>query len=178
MSPDSQKAGIILSYWDTSKYSIIINGGYFTPEFQPLGLFKIDGKFINKRKPKKLSGFVAIDKKGVVSILTHSDDLSPYHSILQSGPYVIDPGSKIGIRSNDGEISRRTLIGKTTGNEIMIIITSPVSLYDLANFIKNKFPNIERLLNLDGGPSTALKTGSIEIVNVLPVRNYIFKKKD
>ena len=164
--PDPQKAGIILTYWDASKYSIIINGGYFTPDFQPVGLLKINGKFLNKRKPKKLSGFVAMDKKGIISILTHNDDLSPYSSILQSGPYVIDPGSKIGIISNDGEISRRTLIGKTTGNELVIIITSQVSLFDIANFIKKKFPDIDRLLNLDGGPSTALKTDSIEMVNV------------
>jgi uncharacterized protein YigE (DUF2233 family) len=176
--PDAQKAGIILSYWDASRYSIMINGGYFTPDFQPLGLYKINGNLINKRKPKKLSGFVAMDRAGGISILTHNDDLSSYPSILQTGPYVIDPGSKIGIRSNDGKISRRTLIGKTTGNGLVIIVTSPVSLYDLANFIKMRFPDIERLLNLDGGPSTALKTDSIEVVNVLPVRSYIFKKKD
>jgi uncharacterized protein YigE (DUF2233 family) len=176
--PDAQKAGIILSYWDASRYSIMINGGYFTPDFQPLGLFKINGNFINKRKPKKLSGFVAMDREGGISILTHNNNISSYPSILQTGPYVIDPGSRIGIRSNDGKISRRTLIGKTTGNELVIIVTSPVTLYDIANFTKKRFPDTERLLNLDGGPSTALKTDSIEVVNVLPVRSYIFKKKD
>lgn len=176
--PDSQKAGNILSYWDASRYSIMINGGYFTPDFKPLGLFKINGNFINSRKPKKLSGFVAMDRSGGISILTQKDDLSSYPSILQTGPYVIDPGSRIGIRSNDGKISRRTLIGKTIGSELVIIVTNPVSLYDIANFIKKRFPDIDRLLNLDGGPSTAIKTDSIEVVNVLPVRSYIFKKKD
>jgi uncharacterized protein YigE (DUF2233 family) len=175
---DSQKAGNVLSYWDSKRYSLMINGGYFTPEFTPVGLCKINGKFINKRKPKKLSGFVAIDQKGAINILTHSDDLKKYPSILQCGPYVIDPGGKVGIRSNDGEISTRTLIGKTYDNQIVIMISSPISLYDLANFIKKKIPNIERLLNLDGGPSTALKTGTAEIVNFSPVRNYIFRKSD
>ncbi len=174
--PDPQKAGNILTYWYSSKYSLMINGGYFTPEFTPVGLCKVDGKFINKKKPKKLSGFVAIDKKGAVNILTHSDDLKPYPSILQSGPYVIDPGGKVGIRSNDGEISTRTLIGKTSGNDLVIMISSPISLYNLAHFIKQKAPDIERLLNLDGGPSTALMTSSVNIVNLSPVRNYILKR--
>ena len=56
-------------------------------------------------------------------------------------------------------------------------MTEPILLYDLSVAIKKKMPRLERLLNLDGGPSTALKTASHEVLNRWPVRNYIVKSK-
>lgn len=174
--PKKKARDNVLSYWDSKKYHFLINGGFFDPEFKPVGYYKLNDKVINKSVSKKFSGFIALDNKGKIALLTKNDDLKKYQTVIQVGPYVIDPGGKIGIKSRNGKISKRTLIGITKDQEILIIITKPIQLYDLALAVKSKIPKLERLLNLDGGPSTALVCKSEKIINKWPVRNYIAKK--
>jgi len=176
-APRKAKGESIITHWDSTRHVLMINGGYFSADFQPVGLCRIDGKAIGRTKPNRLSGFVAVDKAGSIHLFTLKDDLAPYPSVLQSGPYVIDPGGRIGIRSRSGRAAARTLIGRTDDGTLLIIVTKPIPLYDLSVAIKKKIPRIERLLNLDGGPSTALKTASIEVLNRWPVRNYIVMRK-
>jgi len=127
--PHKKKNDTVLSYWNRKKYQLMINAGFFDPNFKPVGFYKLNGKIINKNVSKKLSGLISIDLNGKINLLTKKDDFKKYPTVIQTGPYLIDPGS-----------------------------------------------SIERLLNLDGGPSTALKTDSLEILNRWPVRNYIGKK--
>lgn len=172
--PDQSGDFCITAHWDSDKYSLMINGGYFDQAFAPVGLCRIDGKVVNETVSEKLSGFVALDEDGCLHVLTRDDDLESYPSIIQTGPYVIDPGGKVGIKTQSKMKAARTLVGATTeGAVVVVVVTEPISLYDLAHGIKKQLLEIERLLNLDGGPSTALKTGAYEIVNVGPVRNYI-----
>lgn len=175
--PKRRRKDNILNYWQSSNHEIMINGGYFEADFSPTGLCKINGKIINMKRDKKLSGFVAINNNGAISLLARNDNISGYSTILQAGPYVIDPGGKIGIKSDSGIKAKRTLIGQKTDNSIVIVVTQPITLLKLALSIKRKLPAIERLLNLDGGPSTALKTSIHEELNSLPVRNYLIKLK-
>lgn len=83
----------------------------------------------------------------------------------------------MGIRSRSGAPARRTLVGFTKTDDLVIIVTEPIYLLDLAEFIAKRFPSIERLLNLDGGPSTALMADGHAVVNEWPVRNYVVMKK-
>jgi uncharacterized protein YigE (DUF2233 family) len=167
----------IRRHWDGHEHLLMINGGSFQPDFTPAGFCKLNGKVVRSGISKKLSGFVAIDQKGKISLLTKADNLSRYPSVFQAGPYVIEPGGNIGIKSRDSSVERRTLVGKTTDGKLLIIVTKPIALYDLAVEVKAKIPKVERLLNLDGGSSTALKTKSLEVLNKWPVRNYIAMKK-
>ena len=164
----------ITAHWEPEKYVLMINGGYFDEAFVPVGLCRINGKVVNETVALILSGFVASDKDGVLHVLTREDDVDAYPSIIQAGPYVIDPGGNVGIRTQSEMKAARTLVGVTAdGAVVVVVVTEPISLYDLAHGMKKQMPEIERLLNLDGGPSTALKTGAHEVVNTGPVRNYI-----
>jgi uncharacterized protein YigE (DUF2233 family) len=156
----------------------MINGGFFNADFSPTGLCKINGKAFSEQMSGKLSGFVVLDKAGCMSLLVRADDITSYPDVIQAGPYVIDPGGRIGIRSNDGVRAERTLIGKTKDNRLLVLVTKPISLFELALSIKVAIPEVERLLNLDGGPSTAIKTANDEVLNLWAVRNYIAKQKD
>lgn len=176
-APKRARGENILTHWDSKSHVLMINGGYFSPEFAPTGLCRINGEAVARSRPNKLSGFVAIDRRGSIRLLTRADDVAPYPTVLQSGPYVIDPGGKMGIRSRSGSAAARTLIGTTRDGKVLIMVTKPILLYDLAVAVKGKMPDVERLLNLDGGPSTALKTGSVEVLNRWPVRNYIVKTR-
>ena len=165
----------ILNYWDRTHQLMMINGGYFEADFSPTGYYKLQGRLSSKKRPANLSGFVAFDDAGKILLLTAKDSLDKYPTVLQSGPYVIDPGGAIGIKSRSGKKAKRTLIGLTEDHSLVIVVSKPILLYDLARAIKKKMPSIERLLNLDGGPSTALKTAAYQILNEWPVRNYIVK---
>lgn len=78
---------------------------------------------------------------------------------LQAGPFLVDPGAKFGMRSRDRHAHRRTVIVRTAADELKLLVTSPVTLYDLAGLLLDR-PALgfaaERALNLDGGPSTGL----------------------
>jgi len=167
----------IRSRWDPARHDLMINGGYFNPDFSPTGFCKVDNRTISSTMSRTLSGFVAIDNDGTLDLLTRSDDLGAYPTVMQAGPYVIDPGGRVGIRSRSGSRSRRTLVGLTDGRDLVVVVTEPIFLLDLAYAVEKHLPRVERLLNLDGGPSTALMTGSHTIVNMWPVRNYISREK-
>jgi hypothetical protein len=172
--PDPTTAGTIKRHFDPAQHQLIINGGYFNPDWSPTGYCKIRGKTINPKINKRLSGFIAIDERGRITLLARGDDLSKFPTVLQSGPYVIDPGGKIGIRSKTGRAAKRTLIGVTKDKDLVIIITRPIYLLDLAEHIQKHIPDLERLLNLDGGPSTGFVTRDESLSNLTAVRNYVF----
>jgi len=172
-TPDNTRVSTIDEYWESGKYTLMFNGGYFDEDFSPSGFFKVNGKMIQETVSEKLSGFVALDKEGVLHVLARGENLEEYQSVIQSGPFVIDPGGQIGIKSQSERQAERTLVGITQDGSIVIVVTEPVTLYDLAHGIKKHLPTVERLLNLDGGPSSALKTSTHETLNKGPVRNYI-----
>ena len=175
--PQKKDGDSVRSYWNPTNHALIVNGGFFNADFTPTGMCKIDGEWINKKPSRGFSGVLTVDKKGKLDLLTRTDKLNNYPTLLQSGPYVIDPGRKVGIHSRIGRETRRTLIGKTKSGDIVILITKPIYLYDLAKAVHKTLPTLERLLNLDGGPSTGIITGTTEQLNTWPVRNYIVKAK-
>jgi hypothetical protein len=168
----------IQSYWNPTNDILMINGGYFNPDFSPTGFCRIDETEISATRSAKLSGFVAIDKAGAINILSIHDNPTNFPTMLQAGPFVIDPGGSIGIKSRSGADARRTLIGLMQDGNVVIVVTEPIGLLDLAHSIKQHLPSVERLLNLDGGPSTALMIKGHSVVNQWPVRNYITKKRE
>lgn len=175
--PKRVEGDTMLRHWQ-SNYELMINGGYYEADFSPTGKCRINGKNIHRKRADKLSGYVVVDKAGRLDLLHREDDVSAYPNVIQAGPYLIDPGGGMGIRANNGSAARRTLIGKTTDGRLLIMVTKPITLFELAGAIKAHFPDIERLLNLDGGPSTGMKTHGIEIPNQWPVRNYLVKRGD
>ena len=170
----NKKNGFVSQHFDGSAHNFIINGGYFDRDFQPVGFCKIDGTVINNQASEKLSGYVAIDDNGKLDLLWRDPGPDRTASVLQCGPYLIDPGGKIGIHSSSGKIAARSVIGKTDNESIVIVISSPVELFELARILKKEISNLDRALNLDGGPSTGfIYLNEIEIENPNPVRNFI-----
>lgn len=160
-----------------AQHQFMINGGYFGADYSPSGYCRIDGKVIKAAVNRKLSGFIALNRQGSLSLHTRLPDAKTFPSVLQSGPHVIDPGGKIGIRRANGRRAARTLIGRKHNGDIFVLVAGPIELYDLAHLVKKHMPDVERLLNLDGGPSTALRCGDVAIDNLTPVRNYLGKKR-
>ena len=149
-----------------------INGGYFTADYRPDGLLEVDGVV---RTPVRagLSGFVgsASDDAPVVA-LADGVDTAKLRDALQGGPFLVDPGGAHGIKRDDGQRARRSLV-ILTADKIAIAMTAKCGLYDLATALLQSpeifgVDHVERALNLDGGPSTGfavrLPGGEVDVV--------------
>lgn len=139
-----------------------INAGYFTPQLQPLGLLKINNEEINPIiHSNLLSGFVFINASGQISIHHKNTDYKTTLSALQTGPFIIRNGN-ISIKGYANKLpEKRTVLALTKSNQLIVIHTSEIDLYDLANILNQAnnlldIPNIITAINLDGGSSSSI----------------------
>jgi uncharacterized protein YigE (DUF2233 family) len=166
-----QKVSVLMS---AANGVAAVNGGYFTRKFAPAGLLLVDGRTASPRSDETaLSGFLAIDADGKVTLRRRSDDLSGVTSVRQAGPFLIDPGGEIGIRpSEHPAVARRTVVLATTSGQVALVTTTDVTLHDLATCLHDHaagfgIRGVERALNLDGGPSTAMSVAGLREQDVL-----------
>lgn len=139
-----------------------VNGSYFTASFNPLGLVVINGHVVSpfNRRSRLLSGLVLIDEAGNLSIKTKWSHYHHARFALQAGPFLIRPNGRITMKHR-GPRERRTVLALTQKNNLLVLSTTAVSLYDLAYAIKHNpsvfgAKRITTALNLDGGTSTAM----------------------
>lgn len=160
-------------FYSEDVYSFIINGGYFDGNLKPVGFCKIDGEVLSLETLSKLSGFVTTTKTGKIDLHWKTLPAGEFRDVVQSGPFVIDPGGEVGIRTRTGKPAKRTLIGVSSDQKVLILTTSEVYLYDLAQVLKKTMPDFDRVLNLDGGPSVARIYGESRALNLVPVSNFL-----
>lgn len=160
-----------------------INGGYFTDGFTPSGLAMDDGEQLQPSSDEAvLSGFIAISERGGVQLIPRAAGLPPCEEAVQAGPFLIDPGGQLGIHSDDLRSQRRSVIAISSDGQLVLIVADAISLYQLAMLLHDRpglfgVKQIDRALNLDGGPSTALYVdlgGPFDLVPANgPVQNFI-----
>ncbi len=140
---------------------VAINGGYFEPGLQPLGLVRLGGV---DRHPSSdatvLSGVVALDSAGRLSLLARGEPLTGVDAAFQAGPFVIDPGGAVGV-SDRPATARRSLLAVDDHGRLLVLATGPLTLHQVATLLHDHpavfgLERVERALNLDGGPSTGL----------------------
>jgi serine/threonine-protein kinase len=160
-----------------------INGGYFDPRFEPVGLYVLAGV---QRRPFReatlLSATVVIGTSGQLDVRTRRDPYDDARYALQCGPLILDPGGELGIRPGPGPEARRTVLAVADSGALAVIATTAVSLRALAEALHDHpegfgAPRFERALNLDGGPSTAMTAlftdPPLQIEALAPVRTAI-----
>lgn len=143
---------------------VMVNGGYFDHAFKPVGLFIQDGTQIaDALDQPPLSAVIQVKDSGELLIVpTTRYSPSPDHlSAIQAGPYLVDPGGTPGIYSDDFKRAKRTAIGITGDGQIVVLVTSPCSLFQLSEILTGAPEAIgvdlfECVVNLDGGPSSGL----------------------
>lgn len=167
----------VTDFYNEETDLLIVNGGYFDGNLHPVGYCKIGDQIISEAHAPKLTGYLSLDASGKLDLHWKQLPDPVPESVLQAGPFIIDPGAQIGIRSESGLPAKRTVVAQTQEGEILIITTTAVSLFELARLLKVKLPSIDCALNLDGGPSTGLIYENIRIENQNPVRNFLRKKR-
>jgi len=145
----------------SSKDALIgINGGFFTPQMQPLGLRVSNGKILNRLK--RTSWWGVFQVKNTTPKVTSLKQFQFNHDIdfaIQSGPRLIVNGT---IPTLKGGVDNRSALGITKDKKVIIVATEnqPMTTTELAELMRlpGKDDGLDCVdaLNLDGGSSTQL----------------------
>jgi len=159
-----------------------VNGGYFDPDYRPIGLLIVDGTIIAPlQKARLLSGVLSASAKKVQisRVAEFSIALKP-EAAIESGPMIVDLGKSVrGLESTRG--ARRTFAAVGAGDKAALGFCSDVTLADLSNILASiSIPDfkIQRVLNLDGGSSSAFwfkraNGSAFSISEEKPVRDFV-----
>jgi uncharacterized protein YigE (DUF2233 family) len=136
-----------------------VNGGYFDPDYAPIGLLISDRKMIAPlRRAKLITGVLAASARKVQILRTREfSQQQEFTAAVQCGPFLVDLGRPVrGLETT--RTARRTFAG--VGSNLAVLgFCSDVSLAELAKILATtrlaEDFRIERALNLDGGSSSA-----------------------
>jgi len=136
-----------------------VNGGFFTPEFKPMGLMIASGKRTGTwQTGPLLTGAVVVTSQ---PRLLWNADVNPdaASELLQAGPRLVDGGQAVaGLDAR--KRSTRTFIANDGGNQWCLGLVHDITLSELAELLATPgvMPafTVDRALNLDGGHSSAL----------------------
>jgi len=139
---------------------LAVNGGFFTPDFKPIGLRIQNGVVLNPVKNTSWFGIFLINNNQPKIIAKDDYMFSDTISFaIQAGPRILI--NKTIPQLKEGEYERTVLAINNQG-QVLIITTqnSPISLRDLATLIRKEEEddglNVVNALNLDGGSSSQL----------------------
>lgn len=137
-----------------------VNGGYFHPDFTPLGLMIADGKRQGQfTRSGLVSGMIRV-RGGEPALIWNSEsaDTSGVSDLLQAGPRLVDDGLPIS-GLNATKLAARSFIATNGHSGWLIGTVHSSTLRGLAELLVTpgliSGLQIERALNLDGGRSTA-----------------------
>ncbi|MBN1812984.1 MAG: phosphodiester glycosidase family protein [Anaerolineae bacterium] len=153
-----------VSTWAEQLQSLlVINGGYFTPEYEATGLLISDGQTWGAVYDD-FAGLFAVTADEQVSVRwlrdRPYDPAEPLTQGVMSFPVLVKPGGVMGFPANtdDGMSARRTVVAQDFEGRVLFIAAprGHLSLHEMAVFLAESDLGIDVALNLDGGPSTGL----------------------
>ncbi len=163
------------------------NGGYFSPEFDPVGLLVCDGRTVRaEQHARLLSGLLAVTANHIsLRRTSESSPVSVKHArqAVQCGPFLVEDRKPVA-GLNATRAARRTAVFTDGGGRWGLVVCTPVTLEEFGAILADPALTpgglkIARALNLDGGGSTALWVrpapggkGGSEPVS-LPERGYV-----
>lgn len=172
---------------ESKECAAVANGGFYTKDNQPTGLFINEGKTLRGSIPNTfLNGFFVVTQNNNASILI-SPPVQTARLSLQTGPILIRDEKIVKLVIRDDEFARRVVVGITKKGEIIFLV-----LYDLENSWSGPrladTPGvlsgvIERLqitdaLNLDGGSASAFIRDDLSLQELTSVGSFFCIKRD
>ncbi|HSJ04189.1 MAG TPA: phosphodiester glycosidase family protein [Verrucomicrobium sp.] len=159
--PDKAAAVSLAEHMRASSAVAGCNGGYFTPEFQPLGLEVSAGARTGVLGRGVLQGGVFVVRNGRPTLLWRDEfvEQKGITQLLQAGPRLVNGGLPVkGLEATKRRA--RTFVLTDTAGRWAIGTCRSVTLRELSDLLATKGVvtelEVERALNLDGGSSTGL----------------------
>ncbi|MCW1913784.1 phosphodiester glycosidase family protein [Luteolibacter sp. GHJ8] len=140
-----------------------VNGSYFTPEGEPLGLMIAGGKSTGSPALAGVLTSGVLWSDGPRGAIARSKQFDLAHTkakdLLQAGPFLIENGAAVkGLEAK--RFARRTIVMTDGGKQWAIAYVPGATLAGLANVLAmpGAFPHfpLKTVLNLDGGGSSGL----------------------
>ncbi len=136
------------------------NGGYFDPDFKPIGLRIVDGKLNAPLvRARLLTGIVASTPRGIQIMRIKEFSRRPkLESAIECGPFLVDLGEAVrGL--DDTRAARRTFVAIDRAGHGALGYCSRVSLAEAGEILSivalAENSKVWRAINLDGGSSSA-----------------------
>jgi hypothetical protein len=159
-----------------------VNGGYFDPNFAPIGLRIIDGRIVSPLlRARLLTGVLISSARGIQIVrLSEFSRKEKLDAAIECGPMIFDLGAKVrGL--DDTRLARRSFAAVDRTDRAVLGFCSEATLASLAKILAGQFVadfKIQRALNLDGGSSSAFwfkrKDGSVfSISEQKSVRDFV-----
>lgn len=165
----------------------LVNGGFYSKESRPIGVFISGGEQINQGQKNTLfNGVFSVSDKDIPSITSdiHATNL---RFALQSGPILIADGQlqQINLKADPGE--RRMVVTLDKNNKVTFLsIYNSSSVYlgphladvpdILREFEKKTGEKFMFALNLDGGTASAFYSDSLSLPELSPIGSYFCVK--
>lgn len=159
-----------------------VNGGYFDPNYAPVGLLITGGKVVSPLSKAKLLSAVVSVANGRLQIqrAAQFSMKSKPTTARQCGPFLVENGKPIASLNNT-RAARRTFVASGVSDRAAIGYSSHVTLAELASILATPTLAAEfklnRAMNLDGGSSSAFwfagENGAFSIHEQKTVRDYL-----
>ena len=136
-----------------------VNGGYFDPDYRPIGLLVADGTMIAPlQRARLLTGVLsALASKVQIWRVGEFSRQQRADAAIECGPMIVDFGKPV--RGLESARPARRTFAAVAGNDIAALgFCSDITLADFATILVLPFTTdfkIQRALNLDGGSSSA-----------------------
>ena len=137
-----------------------VNGGYFDPNFKPIGLRVIDGAVTSPQtRARLLTGVLCASSRGIAILrLAEFSRRRKCDAAIECGPFLVDGGTRIS-SLDDRRSARRTFAAVSQEGKTALGVSSELTLAQLGAVLANrsltKDFKISRAMNLDGGSSSA-----------------------
>ncbi|MBL9131944.1 MAG: phosphodiester glycosidase family protein [Verrucomicrobiaceae bacterium] len=138
-----------------------VNGGFFSPDFAPLGLMIAQGRRTGVWQSNKLLTGALVVANGTPRLVWNAEGRRDASSsdFLQAGPRLVDAGRPMASLDRVKNAAR-TFIAASSGHLWAIGVVKNASLFDLGSLLAapELIPGfrVQRALNLDGGRSSAI----------------------
>ena len=136
-----------------------VNGGFFLPDYKPLGLLIVDGRETSPLRKADWGVFLIQDN---LPKIVHTKDFLPDKNIsqgIQVGPRLVVAGRELTMKR---QIARRSAVGITYQNQVVLVNTEDTNAYaqDLARIFwlseEEGGLGCRDAMSLDGGPSAQM----------------------
>lgn len=159
----------------------VVNGGFYTKENQPTGLFTSEGKTLRNAIPNSLlNGVFSIDKDNR-PIIDATAPNEPVRIGLQTGPILIRNGKSVNLTIHEDEFARRIIAAVTQeGTIIFLAVYDPENpwsgprLADTPDILSKIAARLQLrdVINLDGGSASVFIRRDITLEELTPVGSF------
>ena len=173
------------SFIESNECETVVNGGFYTKDNQPTGLFVTEGKTIRGNIPNTLlNGYIVIDKNNNAMILMSPPD-ELVRIALQTGPILIRGGKMATLAIRDDEFARRVVVGiSQKGAVIFLTVYDPENIWsgpklaDTPDVLSSIIESLQLTdaVNLDGGSASAFIRSDLSLQELTSVGSFFCKE--